>query len=185
MTKKISEDKLAAFWSEYSTNIMLGVIEDTANRTRLAMLPRFSSSGGRLASLAKYVKGMKDKRGHVFYTAGHSADKTKGPPFVEGLLKKGYQVHFLTEAVNEFTISVIPEFDGSSIDGDTEATRASKEKLEPLVKWMGEDALKDHILRTRLLFYLEARLLVIQEARLLSYLRTKLLVYLGLPFGGF
>merc|ERR1711915_1086815 len=38
-----------------------------------------------------------------------------------------------------------------SIDGDTEAAKARKEavkeKYDPLLKWLGEDALKDHILR--------------------------------------
>merc|ERR1712013_449694 len=43
MIKKISDDKYAAFWAEYSTNIKPGVIEDTANRTRLAKLLRFTS----------------------------------------------------------------------------------------------------------------------------------------------
>jgi heat shock protein beta len=41
MIKKIEEDKYPAFWSEYSTNMKLGVIEDTANRTRLAKLLRY------------------------------------------------------------------------------------------------------------------------------------------------
>jgi heat shock protein beta len=40
MIKKIEEEKYPAFWAEYSTNIKLGVIEDTANRTRLAKLLR-------------------------------------------------------------------------------------------------------------------------------------------------
>merc|ERR1712054_555902 len=59
MIKKIDEDKYNAFWSEYSTNIKLGVIEDTANRTRLAKLLRFVSSNGKLTSLAEYVERMK------------------------------------------------------------------------------------------------------------------------------
>merc|ERR1739844_13602 len=50
MMKKISNDKYYDFWKEYSTNIKLGVIEDTANRTRLAKLLRFSTSGGKLSS---------------------------------------------------------------------------------------------------------------------------------------
>ena len=44
--------------------------------------------------------------------------------------------------------------EGFSIDGDTEAAKARKEevkeKFEPLVKWMGEEALKDHILRAEI-----------------------------------
>ena len=70
MIKKIDEVKYAAFWAEYSTNIKLGVIEDTANRTRLAKLLRFVSSNGKLSSLSDYVERMKDKQETIFYMAG-------------------------------------------------------------------------------------------------------------------
>jgi len=161
MIKKIEEDKYPAFWAEYSTNIKLGVIEDTANRTRLAKLLRFVSSNGKLSSLAEYVERMKDKQETIFYMAGNSKDEVEKSPFVERLLKKGYEVLYLTEAVDEYAISALPEFEGKkfqnvakegfSIDGDTDAAKARKaavtEKFEPLTKWMGEEALKDHILR--------------------------------------
>jgi len=161
MIKKIDEDKYAEFWKEYSTNIKLGVIEDTANRTRLAKLLRFTSSSGKLTSLAEYVERMKDKQENIFYMAGGSKDEVEKSPFVERLLKKGYEVLYLTEAVDEYAISAVPEFEGKkfqnvakegfSIDGDTEAAKARKkevtERFDPLIKWMGEEALKDHILR--------------------------------------
>ena len=187
MIKKISDDKYEAFWKEYSTNIKLGVIEDTANRTRLAKLLRFNTSGGKLSSLSEYVERMKDKQEHIFYMAGGSVEEVKTSPFVERLLKKGYEVIYLTEAVDEYAISALPEFEGKkfqnvakegfSIDGDTDAAKARKaevlnffhicilaynssssffdnnkflqiaEKFEPLTKWLGDDALKDHILR--------------------------------------
>merc|ERR1719483_1273035 len=102
MIKKISEDKYDAFWAEYSTNIKLGVIEDTANRTRLAKLLRFTSSNGKLSSLAEYVERMKDKQETIFYMAGGSKEEVEKSPFVERLLKKGYEVLYLTEAVDEY-----------------------------------------------------------------------------------
>ena len=161
MIKKISEDKYMEFWKEYSTNIKLGVIEDTANRTRLAKLLRFTSSSGNLTSLAEYVERMKDKQESIFYIAGGSKEEVTSSPFVERLLKKGYEVLLLTEAVDEYAISSLPEFEGKkfqnvakegfNIDGDTEAAKerreAVKEKFDSLTKWLGEDALKDHILR--------------------------------------
>merc|ERR1711923_481746 len=84
--------------------------------------------------------------------------------FVERLIKKGYEVLYLTEAVDEYAISALPEFEGKkfqnvakegfSIDGDTEAAKARKEavkeKFDPLLKWMGEEALKDHILKAEI-----------------------------------
>merc|ERR1711983_127822 len=164
MIKKISDDKYAAFWAEYSTNIKLGVIEDTANRTRLAKLLRFTSSNGKLTSLAEYVERMKDKQESVFYMAGASKEEVEKSPFVERLLKKGYEILYLTEAVDEYAISALPEFEGKkfqnvakegfSIDGDTDAAKARKEavkeKFDPLAKWLGEDSLKDHILRAEI-----------------------------------
>merc|ERR1719273_2353738 len=164
MIKKISDDKYDAFWKEYSTNIKLGVIEDTANRTRLAKLLRFTTSGGKLSSLSEYVERMKDKQEHIFYMAGGSVDEVKTSPFVERLLKKGYEVIYLTEAVDEYAISALPEFEGKkfqnvakegfSIDGDTDAAKARKaeikERFEPLTKWLGDEALKDHILRAEI-----------------------------------
>jgi len=161
MIKKISDDKYLEFWKEYSTNIKLGVIEDTANRTRLAKLLRFISSSGSLTSLAEYVERMKDKQESIYYMAGGSKEEVEKSPFVERLLKKGYEVLFLTEAVDEYAISALPEFEGKkfqnvakegfNIDGDTDAAKqrreALKERFDPLLKWLGEDALKDNILR--------------------------------------
>merc|ERR1711868_3780 len=81
MIKKISDDKYGEFWKEYSTNIKLGVIEDTANRTRLAKLLRFTSSNGKLTSLAEYVERMKDKQENIFYVAGGSKEEVEKSPF--------------------------------------------------------------------------------------------------------
>merc|ERR1712121_94401 len=124
-------------------------------------LLRFTTSGGKLSSLSEYVERMKDKQEHIFYMAGGSVEEVEKSPFVERLLKKGYEILYLTEAVDEYAISALPEFEGKkfqnvakegfSIDGDTAAAKERKdaliEKLDPLLKWLGEDALKDHILR--------------------------------------
>merc|ERR1712045_494176 len=162
--KKIDETAYPTFWQEYSTNMKLGCIEDAANRTRLAKLLRFLSSAGPLTSLSSYVERMKEKQEHIFYMAGANVEEVKSSPFVERLLKKGYEVLYLTEAVDEYAISALPEFEGKkfqnvakegfSIDGDTEAAKERKneinERFEPLTKWMQEDALKDHILRAEI-----------------------------------
>merc|ERR1719211_855916 len=139
-------------------------MEDASNRTRLAKLLRFMSSNGELTSLEDYIGRMKDKQESIFYIAGGSKEEVKSSPFVERLLKKGYEVLYLTEAVDEYAISALPEFEGKkfqnvakegfSIDGDTEAAKERKtevkERFEPLTKWMQEDALKDHILRAEI-----------------------------------
>ncbi|CAF4820522.1 unnamed protein product, partial [Rotaria magnacalcarata] len=73
------------FWKEYGTNIKLGVIEDSANRTRLAKLLRFISSisGEKQVSLAEYIERMKPKQENIYFIAAMSIDEAKKSPFVE------------------------------------------------------------------------------------------------------
>merc|ERR1719210_1496311 len=170
MIKKISDENYGAFWQEDSTNIKLGVIEDTANRSRLAKLLRFTSSNGKLTSLSEYVERMKDKQEQIFYMAGGSKEEVEKSPFVERLIKKGFEVLFLTEAVDAYAISALPEFEGKKfqnvakegveIDGDSSAAKQRKEDLKerfaPLMKWMAEDALKDHIAKAEVSERLES-----------------------------
>merc|ERR1712072_549627 len=115
-------------------------------------------------SLQDYVGRMKEKQDQIFYIAGGSKEEVEQSPFVGRLLKKGYEVLLLTEAVDEYAISALPEFEGKkfqnvakegfNIDGDTDAAKqrkeATKERFDPLIKWMGEDALKDQILRAEI-----------------------------------
>lgn len=159
MLKKISEADYEAFWKEYSTNIKLGVIEDTTNRARLSKLLRFRSSASldQLTSLEAYVKRMKEKQGAIYYIAGTSIAEVAASPFVERLLKKGYEVLYLTDAVDEYAISAIPDFDGKKFqnvakDGLDLSGEKGKERqaeldkeFEPLKKWLQEDLLKEQI----------------------------------------
>ena len=160
MLKKLEGEDYEKFWKEYSTNIKLGVIEDTANKSRLAKLLRFQTSNGPgLTSLADYVSRMKDKQESIFYIAGSSRDEVEKSPFVERLLKKGFEVLFLTEAVDEYTIGALPEFEGkkfqnvakeglSLADGKKaqEKLEETKKIFEPLTKWLTENALKEQVI---------------------------------------
>ncbi|KFM57735.1 Endoplasmin, partial [Stegodyphus mimosarum] len=160
MIKKIPKEDYEKFWKEYSTNIKLGVIEDPSNRTRLAKLVRFLSSHDtkNYTSLSEYVERMKEKQEHIYYMAGASLDEVEKSPFVERLLKKGYEVLYLTEPVDEYAISALPEFEGKKFqnvakDGlrldEGEKAKELQETLnkeyEPLIKWLEDDVLKDKI----------------------------------------
>nr|AWI66278.1 glucose-regulated protein 94 [Mizuhopecten yessoensis] len=161
MLKKIDKDDYEKFWKEYSTSIKLGVIEDHSNRTRLAKLLRFSSSNSdtELTSLADYLERMKDKQETIYFMAGSSRKELEQSPFVERLLKKGYEVLYLVEPVDEYCIQSLPEFDGKKfqnvakeglkLDGDSEKAKENKEGLqkeyEPLTAWLKDEGLKDLI----------------------------------------
>lgn len=89
-------------------SIKLGVIEDHSNRTRLAKLLRFfsSNSSDKVTSLADYIGRMKDKQDTIYFMAGTSRKEVENSPFVERLLKKGYEVLYLTEPIDEYCIQV-------------------------------------------------------------------------------
>ena len=79
-------------------------------------------------------------------------------PFVERLLKKGYEVIYLIEPVDEYCIQSLPEFDGKKFQNvakeglkldDSEKAKERKEALEkeyePVVTWLKDEALKDKV----------------------------------------
>uniref|UniRef100_A0A4W5JXF0 Endoplasmin n=1 Tax=Hucho hucho TaxID=62062 RepID=A0A4W5JXF0_9TELE len=161
MIKKIAEEQYnEKFWKEFGTNIKLGVIEDHSNRTRLAKLLRFQTSNSDtvLASLEQYVERMKDKQDKIYFMAGTSRKEAESSPFVESLLKKGYEVIYLTEPVDEYCVQALPEFDGKRFqnvakegikfdesDKAKETREALEKEYEPLTTWMKDSALKDKI----------------------------------------
>uniref|UniRef100_A0A8B9P185 Heat shock protein 90 beta family member 1 n=1 Tax=Apteryx owenii TaxID=8824 RepID=A0A8B9P185_APTOW len=88
----------------------------------------------------------------------HKLLKAESSPFVERLLKKGYEVIYLTEPVDEYCIQALPEFDGKRFQNvakegvkfeESEKSKENREALEkefePLLNWMKDKALKDKI----------------------------------------
>ncbi|XP_063335482.1 endoplasmin [Pelmatolapia mariae] len=161
MIKKIAEEHYNdKFWKEFGTNIKLGVIEDHSNRTRLAKLLRFQTSNSETdpSSLEQYVERMKEKQDKIYFMAGTSRKEAESSPFVERLLKKGYEVIYLTEPVDEYCIQALPEFDGKRFQNvakegvkfdESEKAKEKREALEkefePLTTWLKDKALKDKI----------------------------------------
>ena len=141
------------------SSIKLGVIDDSANRSRLAKLLQFRSSKDKeLVSFSEYIERMKEKQETIYYIAGSSLDEVEKSPFVERLVKKGYEVLYLTEAVDEYCISALPDFEGKKFQNvakegveldEGEGAKAKLEELktqfEPLTKWLSETALKDQV----------------------------------------
>ncbi|CAF1084390.1 unnamed protein product [Rotaria magnacalcarata] len=154
MLKKISAEDYDAFWKEYGTNIKLGVIEDSANRTRLAKLLRYatSQSKDKLTSLTEYVERMKPKQEHIYFIAAMSTDEAQKSPFVERILKKGYEILYLIDPVDQYCMQSLPEYEGKKFqnvakDGlelDKSNTKKEEEKkqlekvYEPLLTWLKE-----------------------------------------------
>ena len=84
----------------------LGIHEDTTNRLKLADLLRFhtSKSGEDQISFKEYVQRMKENQKDIFYITGESRAQVAQSPFLEALRKKGYEVLYLVDPIDEYMV---------------------------------------------------------------------------------
>merc|ERR1719269_540174 len=140
--------KYETFWKAFGKYIKMGLIEDAANRTRLAKLLRYatSKSGDKEISLEEYVANMKEEQKNIYYISGEDKESLLKSPSVEKLLAKDIEIIFMTDSVDEYTVQHLTEFEGKRLinasreglkleEGDKEKKREEKykEMFKPLI----------------------------------------------------
>ncbi|XP_057766097.1 endoplasmin homolog isoform X1 [Salvia miltiorrhiza] len=136
----------AKFWNEFGKSIKLGIIEDATNRNRLAKLLRFETtkSDGKLTSLDKYIARMKSGQKDIFYITGTSKEQLENSPFLENLRKKGYEVIFFTDPVDEYLMQYLMDYEDKKFQnvskeglkiGKESKLKQLKESFKELTKW--------------------------------------------------
>jgi molecular chaperone HtpG len=143
MSKKDPE-KYSEFWNEFGMVMKEGIVEDFANKDKIASLLRFtstqSSGNDQDVSLADYVSRMKDDQKYIYYVTAESYQAAKGSPHLEIFKKKDIEVLLLSDRVDEWLASNFGEFEGKSLrsiaKGDLEDldTKEDKKKKEKVAK---------------------------------------------------
>merc|ERR1711937_983621 len=146
------KDDYKKFYEQFGKCLKLGIHEDSTNRTKIAELLRYqtSKSGDELISLKEYVDRMKGGQNDIYYITGESIAQVSSSPFLENLRKKGLEVLYMVDPVDEYAVQQLKEFDGKKLKPTTKegldiADEDDKKKLEelkaefePLTKLMKE-----------------------------------------------
>jgi molecular chaperone HtpG len=177
--QKIAEnepDRYAKFWEDFGAVLKEGIYEDESNREALLKLARFrttangTNGGDGLTSLADYVGRMKEGQSGIYTISGDELAALQRSPHLEGFKAKGVEVLLLTDAVDEFWMQAVTEYEGkpfksatrgaADLDGVKQAEGAPEKKDEPkaegidnlvaLMRLTLKDAVKDVRLSDRL-----------------------------------
>ena len=112
-------DKYASFWTEFGATLKEGVAEDYGNRDEIAGLLRFTSTKSATdepdTSLRDYVSRMKEGQQEIYYLLAPSLAAAKSSPHLETFRTKGVEVLLLGEAVDNWLVSSLREFDGKKL----------------------------------------------------------------------
>ncbi|KAK4536927.1 hypothetical protein CDCA_CDCA10G2952 [Cyanidium caldarium] len=171
MFNDIAENKedFKTFYEQFSKNLKLGIHEDTTNRTKLADLLRYysSKSPDEYTSLKEYVTRMKEGQKNIYYITGESKKAVENSPFLEKLRKRGLEVLFMVEPIDEYCVQQLREYDGKKLVSVTkeglgldaeseeekkrlEEEKASFDKLLTVIKDILSDKVEKVVLSERL-----------------------------------
>lgn len=111
--KEKKENKFIKFFENFGKNIKLGVIEDTANRARLAKLLRFYTlkNPKDLISLDDYISTMKEKQEDIYYIAGEDKEVLMNSPLIQKFKNKDLNVLLLDDPIDEFCVQNLGEYE--------------------------------------------------------------------------
>jgi molecular chaperone HtpG len=149
------------FFKEFGIYLKEGAALDWTHKDALVKLLRFESTfteTSKTTSLADYVSRLKDGQTEIYYLVGPSRAAIEAGPYLEGMKARGLEVLFCTEAVDEYVMNNVREFDGKKLvaadSPDAKLPEAPKppsaegdltdDQVADLAKWV-KDTLGDRV----------------------------------------
>ena len=110
--------KYRTFYRKFERFFKEGIATDYANKDALAKLLRFETSmtePGEVCGLADYVARMKEGQETIHFIVGRSRDEIESGPYVEAFKARGLEVVYFTDAVDEYVVDSLGEFDSKKL----------------------------------------------------------------------
>lgn len=138
---KLAKDdtgKYETFWTQFGAVLKEGIVEDYANRERIAPLLRFASTEGdgakHVVDLASYVERMPEGQDAIYYITAENHAAAAHSPHLEVFRKKGIEVLLMSDRVDEWMMAYFNEFDGKPLKsvakGDIDLGKVGKPENE-------------------------------------------------------
>jgi molecular chaperone HtpG len=140
-------EEYAEFWKTFGTVLKEGIIDDPANKGRIAKLLRFHSTAqsgdAPDVTLDAYVSRMKADQKAIYYLTADTLAAARNSPHLEGFRAKGMEVLLLTDRIDEWVAGHLHEFEGKPLASVASAAADVASAIETPEKAAAESALKD------------------------------------------
>lgn len=179
LAEKKPED-YALFWKTFGAVLKEGLHYEPDQAERLSKLLRYASSAGEMVSLTEYKGRMKEGQKAIYYALGESRKQIESSPHIEGLTKRGYEVLFMIDPVDQFAVQSLREFDGVPL----QSASAAELDLGPSASSEGSEEAKGDLgeLRSRMRSRLQEQVSEVRaSARLIDSPACLVIPENGLP----
>lgn len=143
-------EKYRGFYKKFERFFKEGIATDFSNKDALAKLLRFETSltnSGEMCSLTDYVGRMKEGQEKIYYLVGPNREQIESGPYIEAFKARGLEVIYFTDAVDEYVVDSLGEFDGKKLasvrhagvdleDVDSDAESLSEEQVNALCDFL-------------------------------------------------
>ena len=140
-------EEYAEFWKTFGTVLKEGIIDDPANKVRIAKLLRFHSTAesgdAPNVTLDAYVSRMKADQKAIYYLTADTLAAARNSPHLEGFRAKGMEVLLLTDRIDEWVAGHLHEFEGKPLASVASAAADVASAIETPEKAAAESAFKD------------------------------------------
>ena len=129
------------FYKDFGNQLKYGIYSSygMAKDILQDLLMFTSSYEEKLVTLEEYKNRIKEDQKKVYYASGESVNKIKMMPQVENAIEKGYEVLYLTDYLDEFTIKTMHKYEELEFVNVQDENMTSEEEQEEIKRLNDEN----------------------------------------------